>query len=184
MANWCRDKFIEQDHYFHIKVFAMGPFGKCRPGFTTIEVIAVLIILGVIAGVVAYRFTGGVAAYSVQSVAEEVKNHLRYAQTRAMNSNAIWGVNFTDSTHYTIFKDGDTSHTVIPPGASSNTVNLGGSGVSLSSLGSGIVSFDDWGKPYTDAPAATAQSGTRSLTVSGGGQTVTIQITPNTGYIP
>ena len=90
MANWCRDKFIEQDHYFPTKVFAMGPFGKCRPGFTTIEVIAVLIILGVIAGVVAYRFTGGVAAYSVQSVAEEVKNHLRYAQTRAMNSSAIW----------------------------------------------------------------------------------------------
>ena len=162
----------------------MGPFWKCRRGFTTIEVIAVLIILGVIAGVVAYRFTGGVAAYSVQSVAEEVKNHLRYAQTRAMNSNAIWGVNFTDSTHYTIFKDGDTSHTVIPPGASSNTVNLGGSGVTLGSLGTGIVSFDDWGKPYTDAPAANAQSGARSLTVSGGGQTVTIQVTPNTGYIP
>ena len=78
-------------------------------GFTTIEVIAVLIIVGVIAAVVVSRFTG-TSTYSVPSVAEQLKNHLRYAQTRAMNSNVIWGIHFIDSTHYTIFKDADTTH--------------------------------------------------------------------------
>ena len=152
-------------------------------GFTTIEVIAVLIIVGVIAAVVVSRFTG-TSTYSVPSVAEQLKNHLRYAQNRAMNSNIIWGIHFIDSTHYTIFKDADTTHTITPPGADSDPVDLSGRGVSLGGLGSNIVSFDDWGRPYTDAIANTLQSGARSITVSGGGASVTIQITPNTGYIP
>jgi prepilin-type N-terminal cleavage/methylation domain-containing protein len=159
----------------------MDQVWRHRRGFTTIEVIAVLIILGVLAAVIVARYWG-TSAYSVQSVAEELKNHLRYAQTRAMNSNVVWGVNFIDGTHYTIFRDGDTTHTVTPPGSDSTIVNLSGRGVSLGNLGSNIVSFDDWGRPYTDAVAITLQSGTRCLTV--GGEACKIQIMENTGYVP
>jgi prepilin-type N-terminal cleavage/methylation domain-containing protein len=162
----------------------MGPLLRCRRGFTTIEVIAVLIIIGVLAAVIVARYWS-TSPYTVRSVAEELKDHLRYAQTRAMNSNVIWGVNFVSTTQYTIFKDGDTSHTVTPPGVDSNTVSLSSRGASLGGIAAGdVVSFDDWGKPYTNAAGTTAQSGTRSITVSGGGQTATIQITQNTGYIP
>jgi prepilin-type N-terminal cleavage/methylation domain-containing protein len=159
----------------------MGPFWRSRNGFTTIEVIAVLIIIGVIAAVVVAKISD-TSSYNVQSVAEELKNHLRYAQNRAMNSNVIWGVYFISTTQYTIFKDGDSSHTVTPPGADSNTVDLSGRGVSLGNLGSNIVSFDDWGRPYTDATATTLQTATRCITV--GGAACKIQITENTGYIP
>ena len=162
----------------------MSSFWRGRRGFTTVEVIAVLVIIGVLTAMIAARYWGP-SIYSTQSVAEELKNHLRFAQTRAMNSNVIWGVNFVDSTHYTIFKDGDTTHTVTPPGVSSNTVDISNQGVSLGGIAAGdVVSFDDWGIPYTNAAGTTPQSGTRSITVSGGGQTATIQIIQNTGYIP
>jgi MSHA pilin protein MshC len=167
----------------------MGLFRKCNRGFTAIEVIAVLVILGVIAAVVVARLTS-TSTYSVQSVAEELKNHLRFAQTRSMNSNVIWGVYFISNSQYTIFKNGSTSSSnlVTPPGADSSTVNLSARGISLGGIAAGdVVSFDDWGKPYTIAAVTdttTPQSGTRSITVTGGGQTATIQITQNTGYIP
>ena len=107
----------------------MGSFWKRTQGFTTIEVIAVLIIIGVIAAVVVSRFRG-TSTYSVQSVAEELKNHLRYAQTRAMNSNAHLGESTSLTAPITrFFKDGNTTHTVTPPGADSNPVNLSGRGV-------------------------------------------------------
>jgi prepilin-type N-terminal cleavage/methylation domain-containing protein len=163
----------------------MSPLERCRRGFTTIEVIAVLIIIGVLAAVIVARYWG-TSSYSVPAVAEEVKNHVRYAQTRAMSSNVIWGVFFISNTQYTIYRNGNTGSTnwVNPPGADSNTVNLSTRGVTLGVTANDVVSFDDWGRPYTDAAGTTLQSGTRSITVTGGGQTATIQITPNTGYIP
>jgi Tfp pilus assembly protein FimT len=174
----------------------MGLFWKCRRGFTTIEVIAILIILGVIAAVAVSKLTGTTSVYGARSAAEEIKGHLRFAQTRSMNSNVIWGVYFISNTQYAIFKNGNTgsSNWVSPPGAEGSLcsgypcVNIRGTNMpqdlSLGNLGTSIVSFDDWGSPYTDAGAAAAQSGTRSITVTSGGQTVTIQIYPNTGYIP
>jgi prepilin-type N-terminal cleavage/methylation domain-containing protein len=163
----------------------MSPLERCRRGFTTIEVIAVLIIIGVLAGVIVARYWG-TSSYSVSSVAEELKNHVRYAQTRAMSSNVIWGVFFISNTQYTIYRNGNTGSTnwVSPPGADSNTMNLSSQGVTLGVTANDVVSFDDWGRPCTDAAGTTLQSGTRSITVTGGGQTATIQITPNTGYIP
>ncbi len=157
-------------------------------GFTTVEMIAVLLILAVLGAVVVGRAIGtGTTGYNVQSVAEELKNHLRFAQTRAMSSNVVWGVFFISTSQYTLFRNGSTTagNLVTPPGADSSTVNLTTRGVSLGGIAAGdVVAFDDWGKPYTDAAATSAQSGTKPITVTGGGQTVTIQITQNTGYIP
>jgi prepilin-type N-terminal cleavage/methylation domain-containing protein len=163
----------------------MGPFWKGKGGFTAIELIAVLILLGVIVAVAVARLTG-TSTYSVPSVAEELKNHLRFAQTRSMNSNVIWGIYFISNTQYTIYKNGDTSSSnrVTPPGADSSTVNLSNRGVTLGVAAGDVVSFNDWGSPCTNAAGTTAQSGTKSITVTGGSQTVTIQIIQNTGYIP
>jgi len=164
----------------------MAALRKGERGFTAIELIAVLILVGLIAAVMVAR-SSNTSTYSVQSVADELKNHLRYAQTRSMNSNVIWGVYFISSTEYTIYRNGDTGsgNRVSPPGADANTVNLSNRGVSLGVAAGDVVSFDDWGRPCTDAAAGTFQSvAIRSINVTGGGQTATIQIYQETGYIP
>ncbi|MDI9570435.1 MAG: type II secretion system protein [Pseudomonadota bacterium] len=155
-----------------------GPFG-----FTLLEVIAVLLIMGVVAAVL---FAGSISTdeYRAKSQAEVIKSHLRHAQSQAMNSSVVWGIHFIDGSRYAMFKDGNTGVQVQIAGADSNPVDLSGQGITISNLGSGIVSFNSWGTPHTDAQAVTAQSGTRTLTVTKGDVSESIQITPNTGYIP
>lgn len=139
-----------------------------KAGFTLLEVVMVLVIAGIVGVVVVTRFMDTSVDLAVQT--DVIKTHLRYAQTRAMSSNAIWGVNFQGTT-YSLFRNGSTSDTVYFPGEDSITLNLP-SGTSAAE----IVSFDSWGKPYNNA------SGT---TVHPGGQIgdLSITLTANTGFI-
>lgn len=122
-------------------------------------------------------------SYTLNSRVEVVKSHLRYAQTRAMNSNTVWGIYFSSGSAYSLFRNGNNNDRVTIPGEDSSTVTLP-QGMSVADPAStGIVSFDSLGKPHTDAGAAMAQ-GQRSLSVSLGDKTQSITITPNTGYIP
>lgn len=150
-----------------------------KTGFTMVEIIAVLLILGIVAAVVVSRMDS-TGSYDLSSQAEVIKGHLRYAQTRAMNSNQVWGINFSSSTAYSLFQNGSTANRVILPGQDADIVTIPG-GVSVTT---GIVSFDAWGKPCTDAAGTTTQSGLRTLTVSKDGATQAIEITPNTGFMP
>jgi prepilin-type N-terminal cleavage/methylation domain-containing protein len=69
-----------------------GRFGG-RAGFTLFEVIVVLLILGVLSYFAATRlFTE--QNISQFSEIDLVKNHLRYAQSRAMNTERNWGLVF------------------------------------------------------------------------------------------
>jgi prepilin-type N-terminal cleavage/methylation domain-containing protein len=146
-------------------------------GFTILEVIAVLIILGIITAIVVNRMSGNVTELLAQT--DVIKSHLRYAQSRAMNSNMAWGIYFNNNSYW-LYKNGNIADKVALPGEDSNDIILP-SGISF---GTFIVSFDIWGKPHTDAQALTAQVGTRTITVSDGTQNVSINITQNTGYIP
>ena len=143
-----------------------------------IEVIVVLIMLAILGAVVASRVFS-TETYELAAQAEVVKTHLRYAQTRAMGSDTIWGIDFNGST-YSLFRNGDTGDTMTLPGEDSDPVTLP-SGMSVS--GAGIVSFDNWGKPYTDETGGTSQVGERTITVSSGSDTELITITPNTGFV-
>lgn len=157
-----------------------GRWRKNR-GFTLIEIIAVLVILAIIAAVVVSR-GGSTDTYSLKGTTEVIKTHLRYAQTRAMSTNAVWGIKFNDGNHYFLFKDGASLTPVILPDQDSNIVTI--EGPSVTSYGLGIVSFDLFGKPYTDATAATLQpDAPRTITVSYSGADEYIEITKNTGFI-
>ena len=152
-----------------------GVAGKDH-GLTVLEVIAVLIILSILTAIVVNRMSGNTAELLSQT--EVIKSRLRYTQSRAMDSNMVWGICFNNNS-YSLFKNGNTADKVALPGEASNDVILP-SGISVGTL---IVSFDSWGKPYTDAQALTAQVGTRTVTVSSGAESVSINITQNTGFI-
>lgn len=144
---------------------------KSNQGFTLIEVIAVLIILGILGVVIATRVSS-TSTYSVKSQAAAFKSHIRYAQTMAMGTDSIWGITVSDSKHYFLFK-GNESTMVVLPGAESNQVELKADEPSF--LSTGTVRFDGKGSPIVgDTP---------SFTVAMGEEKEVINITQNTGFI-
>lgn len=141
-------------------------------GFTLIEIIAVLIILGIIAAVVISR--GAVSEeIKAQADVDTLKGRLRFAQTLAMNDlpGGKCGIQ-VGSSSYTLVKIEPTGETTsMPlPGESSATYRFT-SAATASVTGSNPILFDDWGDP-----------GSTATTISLGGKTVTV--TANTGFIP
>ena len=161
-----------------VKVQGMKLSKRNSPGFTLIEVIAVLVILSIIAALAIAKVSSVIAQSNLDSEADVIKGHLRYAQALSMNSTVNWGITFSGGS-YAIFTN--PSSTVQLPGTGSATGTLP-SGMTITS---GTVSFDSWGTPYTDTLAASVQTGgPRSLTLSLGGNTVTIEIWDDTGLVP
>lgn len=156
---------------------------KDQGGFTMIEIISVLVLIGIITLVAIVKLTS-TNYYNLASETEVVKAHLRYAQSRAINARPVagkaYGINFS-SNSYTYFINGDTTQVrMLPDQNNAGNVTLP-RGMSITT---GIVAFDSWGKPYTDAAGTQAQSGSRTLTLSQGSNTSAITITPNTGLVP
>jgi prepilin-type N-terminal cleavage/methylation domain-containing protein len=140
-------------------------------GFTMIEIIAVLLILGIIAAVAVSRIAD-TTAYDLSSQMEVVKAHLRLAQSRAMGSSSPWGINFATSTTYYLFQGAGSTTPVQLLGEDNVTVNLTTkkSGLTINSTPQRIT-FDAYGSPGTT---------TVTLTTNGGN----IIVTKNTGFIP
>ncbi len=151
-------------------------------GFTIIEIIAILVVIGIIGvTVVGRQISLGTEARTQASI---IKNHLRYAQSLSMNSNMIWGIE-CDGSKYWLFKngqDGTTDDKVMLPGEDSTEVSLSDKGISM---GSFTVAFTrEKGEPGEDADASPVASANITITVTGGGDSETITVTRNTGYIP
>ena len=142
-----------------------------QDGFTLIEIIAVLLILGVIAAVVASRMAD-TRSFDLASQVEVVKAHLRLAQSRAMGSGSPWGIHFVTAQTYYLFQGDGSTTPVQLLGEEQATVSLKAknSGLTVQSAPQRIT-FDAYGSP-----------GTTTLTVATNGGNITV--TKNTGFIP
>ncbi len=149
-----------------------------KSGFTLIEVIVVLIILGVTATFVAIKATDHNSELIAQT--EILKSHLRYAQMKSMSSNAVWGVSASGNS-YCLFTNGSTGTKRQLPGEEGLDVDLSVHGLSVTDF---TYSFGTWGSPCTDAVASARLTLAANITVSEGGISKTITINPYTGFIP
>jgi MSHA pilin protein MshC len=159
-------------------------------GFTMMEVVAVLIVIGIITAFAVGRGSSEGVELKVRS--EVLKTHLRHAQLRALNTGDYWGIatntssgDNTKATAYWLFQYDGSTTTVVPlPGEEENTIDLSQDGISISA---GIYGFDERGAPYyaaaSTSPPGTELAGNQSITVSNGSETSTIQITQHTGFI-
>lgn len=172
-------KSIINSSYSRVKEIRKKKASAAMRGFTMIEFIVVLLVIGLLSAFAMSRYSS-TATYSLKTQTEVIKNHLRYAQTRAMNSNDYWGINFAGSS-YTFFCSANPSSPVLLPGEDSSTVTIP-AGITTTV---GVVVFDTWGKPYIDAAGTSIQTGNRNITVSLTGEpSETITITENTGFVP
>ena len=147
---------------------------KNRNGFTMIEVVAVLLIIGIISAVAVPRIIG-TSDSDLSSQVEVVKTHLRYAQIRAMNTDTVWGINFTSTTYY-LFQGVGSTAPVLIPGEDNAIVSLTTkkSKLTITPPTGGSVTFNSYGSPGggdvtigTNAPAPND----------------VIKVTKNTGFI-
>ena len=140
-------------------------------GFSLIEAIAVLLLIGIISAVVISRYS---SADLYQLVSEEgiLKDHLRYAQFRAMSDQVAWGISLSGNS-YTLQKNGGIAPYALP--GEDSQVHALPSGVSVSAGSGTTILFDQWG-----SPGAVDQS----VTLSAGPDSRTITIIKNTGFIP
>ena len=164
----------------------MPPFYQPRDqtGFSPLEVLVVLIIIGIISVMVIGRSDIGQTDLLAQT--EVIKSHIRYAQSRSMNSDRIWGIR-CDATHqsYWLFVDGDpddANNQRTLPGEEAKIVDLNRFKLTLTAA---TLSFDDRGRPCDDNDGTQPIEDDLLLTLSaGGGANTTIRVTRNTGFIP
>jgi len=148
-------------------------------GFTLIEIICVIVILGIMATAISSRSTS--MGVILPTRVEEVRSALRAMQLRAIKENNIeWGVS-ASSTAYWAFNGTDpTVTTAQVPLLNESTVQ-----VSLAAKGMTITPFtwyfDRNGVPYNASGKLAAPD---TITITADGQSQTLTLTPITGYIP
>ena len=158
--------------------------GTCQGGFTLIEVITVLIIIGILAAVITTR---GSLSADAKARASELRSQLRYLQIMAMKTG---GANYlvlqSTGASYSAFAFYTANATTSPlllPGEKSTTVSL--SDKDITGLSTFAIAFDSYGIPYSFAGStATKLTANATVNVSAGGQNATLSVTPETGHVP
>lgn len=159
-------------------------------GFTLVELIVVMLVLGILAAVFAPRSNNSAIILSTQS--EQFAADIRYVQSLAMTQGwsgvpptaRRYRVDFT-ATGYRFTDLGGVA--VAHPGGTTGSVPFAG-GVGISpfpppGLPNSLVSFDGLGAPYTDAAATVPLASTATISMVSGGSTRAIQIFPVTGMV-
>ena len=149
-------------------------------GFTLVELAVIIILVALLAFTAMPRLPG--PSLDVDSQAEQLAAEIRYTQSLSMTRGDRYRVNLT-AAGYQITDSGGLNPEVHPGTSSTNPVAL--DGVSLGGynppLTSSYVAFDGRGIPYVDA--STTLSANATITLTGGGATRTIVISPETGRV-
>lgn len=151
------------------RLIRRGRFGG-QGGFTLFEIIMVLLLLGVVTYFAATRLFSDDAPTQAAEM-ELLKNHLRYAQSRAMNSESSWGIKFGSSTRYWLFKGTDENTVIRLPGVESADGAMQLDTIQVTPPAGNKIAFDSFGSPGAATTVLSTTAGS-------------ITVTKTTGFIP
>jgi len=146
----------------------------------------VLVIAGIISAVTLARTGNDPVMLSTQ--VDQLAGDIRYVQALAMTQGQRYRINLT-ATGYTMTL-ADAGGTLVPHPVTGSTAQTNwNSGVTIAlpptNLPSNLVAFDGLGIPYTNnvATTALAAASTATITLSMGGASQSVTITPLTGRV-
>ena len=150
-------------------------------GFTLIEIVVVLVLIGIISATV---FGRSITTGQVNLAGEiaKLRNHIRYPQSLAMKRGETWGF-ACDASNYWIFTGTNrntSSNQEVIPGEKSIMISLNDLGIGMENF---TVFFDSFGRPFWGNPT-TPIAVQESITVTYPGTTSrSITILGETGFI-
>jgi prepilin-type N-terminal cleavage/methylation domain-containing protein len=162
--------------------------GKDNRGFTMLEIITVLLIVGILAAIAISNVMSPseTSRISQQSV---IQNHIRYAQSTAMKRGEMWGIK-CDGAVYWLFRTNEPdiqANQIALPNEGNAQISLAGKNITLTAF---TVFFDSSGRPYTfytDATTNTPVSAGNPLSITvnsiPAGNAGTFNVAPETGFI-
>ncbi len=151
-------------------------------GFTLIEVIMVIVILGILAVMPLINMPSG--SLTADGQAQQLASDLRYTQSLAMTKAQRYRLVITSGTRsYQIL---NTAGTAVRFASGNTTVTLS-SGISfgtLTNLPNNLIAFDGEGVPYsTTGSPGTPLSANAAIPLQSSGSTKTVIVVPLTGQV-
>ena len=150
-------------------------------GFTLIELIMVIVLIGIIAVFIAPRL-GDMTSTKAAAFRDKLRADIRYAQNLAMTRNQRGRVTFTANS-YSVTIGGNPAFDPARGGNLSVTLGSGDYvGLSFTAIGftGSYVEFDSLGVPYDGGGTLAAA---KSVTVTGGGSNYSVTVQPQTGAV-
>jgi MSHA pilin protein MshC len=151
-------------------------------GFTLVELVIVLILLGILAiSIIPRSPTKG--SLTITGQAHQFASDIRYVQSLSMTRGQRYCVNLTSTGYSMTTSNCSTSAGVEHPAGIAFPVTLDGVTLSLppTNLPNNLVTFKGKGEPYTDAAATTALAANAVITLNGDGGPMYVCISPATG---
>jgi len=146
---------------------------RCR-GFTLIEVIAVVVILGILSALVLVRNAS--LSGEVQGRLSELRSQLRYVQLAAMKSGVAYLTMRCDGTRY--WAQYDNATYLLLPAENATAVVLADKSLAMTAFN---LRYDSLGIPY-DGATGLKLADALVITMTAAGTNSTINVSPETGF--
>jgi len=155
-------------------------------GFTLIEMVMMLILIGILAVVFVPRAPSK-GSLTIAGQAQQLASDLRYVQalsmTRMTSSSTRYCLKLSATGYSLVTSTSNCTTTVEHPLGISQPVPTQDAVLSWSNLPNNYVVFNGKGVPYTDAAASSKLASNAVITLSGGGVSNTVTISPETGRV-
>jgi MSHA pilin protein MshC len=165
---------------------APGAPPRNEQGFTMVELIVVMLLVGILGAIGAARFFNR-SGFDAAAFAEQSAAMLRYAQKMAIAQNRRVHVQASAQglrlCYTTANPCAAADQVPAPSGASSASSVPGGVAMTLSPASAAAFYFNGLGRPYLAADTGDSSFQGLALTISGDGVTRTISVAQETGYV-
>jgi prepilin-type N-terminal cleavage/methylation domain-containing protein len=144
-------------------------------GFTLVELLIVIVVLGILAAYVTIRLPGN--SMNLSAEAALLANDIRYAQNLATSRGQRYRFSISSANTYQILLDSTGTPQILPEGGTVNTLSAS---ITSNFLNNQIVFATDGTPCSVDGSALPA---TLTITLARSANTKTININPETGWV-